>query len=55
MLGAWSKLASASSPFANNLSETELEFLPNSQKNIQGKTAYVALELHQGEGWAPAN
>lgn len=55
MLSAWSKLASASSTFANNLSKTDLEFLKNSQKNIQDKVSYVALKLHQGKGWLLAN
>lgn len=54
-LGAWSKLAGASSTFANNLSKTDLEFLPNSQNNIHDKAAYVALGLHQGKGWLLAN
>lgn len=54
-LSAWSKLAGSPSTFANNLSKTDFEFLPNSQKNIQDKVAYVALRLRQGKGWLLAN
>ena len=55
MLSAWSKLAGVSSSFANNLSKTDLEFLPNSQKNIQDKVTYVAFRLHKGKGWLLAH
>lgn len=51
MLGARSNLAGAASTFANNLSKTDFEFLPDSQKNIQDEAAYGALTL----GWLLAN
>lgn len=54
-LSAWSKLAGVPSAFANNVSKTDLELLPNSQKNIQDQVAYAALSLRQGKGWLPAN
>ena len=43
------------STFANNLSKTDLEFLPNSQMDIQDKVACVALKLGQGRGWLLAH
>lgn len=55
MLSARSKLAGAASTVASNLSKTDLEFLPNSEKNIQDKGAYVVLQLHEGRGWLLAN
>lgn len=55
MLSARSKLAGAASTVANNLSKTDLELLPNPEKNIQDKGAYVVLQLRQGGGWFLAN
>lgn len=54
MLSARSKLAGAASTLASNLSETDSEFLPNSQKNIQDSgcaesSAFTRARLAPGQ------